>query len=226
MRALAIMKQRPPPPLRDPGETHLQPLDEHPRMLAARAGLQKLESRLKQAERRQRVAEAQLRGQTPTVPITERAEKLLAGGTVAAYAPAGEKEAALQERDILQHAIVAKRGEIEALRGELSFEVCKQFAPLAEDALRAALDAVDRLFLALDTGRLIRGKIHGAGYALNENALPMYQFDDAAVLGDSRRTGIDGEEISPGVFTPGRDLSCTPAARFRAWLRNKGLIDG
>jgi hypothetical protein len=222
MRAHA-MKLR---PLRDPTEVELQPMQDNPRYAAKFAELQALEARLKQSEHRQRVGEALRRGQKATVSVAERAKELLAGGQVVATTAPAEIEAALEERSILQQAIFEKRGELQALAAELSFEACKQFAPLAEDGLRSVLAAIDQLYVALEVGRQIRGKLAGAGYTLNENVLPIYQFADAAVLGDSRLSGISGKEISPGVFTPGRDLSCTPAFRFRAWLRQRGIIDG
>jgi hypothetical protein len=211
-------------PVKDPTEIELTPLAQHPRYVAALKDLRELEQRLAQAEQRQRVAEARRRGQKPTASLADRAKALVAGGHVPAGDPGDEIGAALEERNILHPAIVTKREELQTLAAELSFEVCKEFAPHAADALRAALAAADQLFAALEAGRVLRGRIIGAGFSINENALPVHPFSEAAVLGDSRLNGIPGSVIN-GVVVPGQSLSHTPAFRFRCWLRSKGIID-
>lgn len=191
--------------LRDPAQVDLAPLEQHPRFRAMREELSAIERRIAEAEHRQAVARARARGQQPTRPVEQRAEDLVGGGRVVVMPPAAESEAAEEELRILHAARCAKNEQLQALRSEISFEACRRFAPAHAEALRAALDASRQLHEALEVARTIRGRLAGAGYGLNDAALPVHMFPAGAAVGDPERFG-------------------TPAARFKSWLRERGII--
>ncbi|HVW69193.1 MAG TPA: hypothetical protein VHB68_09470 [Steroidobacteraceae bacterium] len=192
--------------LRDPTTIDLQPLEADPRHQTIRAELTALETRYREALQRLAVAQARARGQQPTRSVLDRAKALVAGGQIISLAPGAEIEAATDEMSVLAVAIVQKREQLSALAAEISFEVCQRFAVQNAEALRAALDAVTALHQALEVGRTIRGQLIGAGYSLNDAALPTNMFPAAAVLGDPERVGM------------------TPAALFKHWLADRGII--
>jgi hypothetical protein len=193
-------------PLRDPLEMTLPRIEENPRYAAVAAEISAIQARMKQAEQRERVAGARQRGQQPTRSLVERAADLLKGGTVVSSEPTGELEAAQQEQFILRKAEFAARDRLDAVVGELSHEACLKFAGLNADALRAALAAATDLHLSLEVARLIRGKLLGSGYWINDAALPTHMFPVAAAVGDPNRVGA------------------SPAALFKQWLRDRGVI--
>jgi hypothetical protein len=195
--------------LRDPAQVDLQPLEADPRYRKLRDELDQVEKRIALAERRRKIALARSRGQESTRSVAERAESLLAGGQVVVLPPATEIEAANEERSILAQARRAKCEEIEQLRSEISFEACQRFAPVIEDALRATLSALAELHQALDVQRVIRSRLIGSGYQLNESGLPTAQFLGAAAL--SAPGDPDAHSMSP-------------AGRLRDWMAAKGLI--
>jgi hypothetical protein len=203
MRAVAMK----PTPLRDPAAIEITRLDSHPGYIAKREELAAIERRIAESEHRAKVGNARARGQRPTKTIQEQAQALIAGGRVSLAPAAEEIGAAGEELYILHTARFEKVAELEALAGELSNEVCTQHAPLAENSLRAALAAAEQLFNALEAGRILRGKIIGAGYALNSTSLPIHMFPVASMIGDSR--------VGAG----------TPAAQLREWLIARGIID-
>lgn len=195
--------------LRDPAQTDLAPLEQDSRYSKVREELTALEKRYAESEKRLQVAKARGRGQAPTRTLAERATALLKGGTIVSLPPASEAEAASEELDILAKAIVTKREQLAALASEISFEVCQRFAAQNAEALRAALQAVTDLYQALEVTRVIRGRLIGAGYQLNESAIAVPRFISADVfsaLGDPERH------------------SNTPAGRFRDWLSERGII--
>lgn len=192
--------------MRDPAEVRLQPLAADPRYQEAAAELAALERRLEEAEKRERVARARLQGAQPTRSKLDRARDLVAGGTVIASTPPAELEAAEEEQHILRAAIAAHRDKLQQLASELSHAACTQFAALNAEALRAALEAATALHHALEAARVIRARLIAGGYSLNEAALPLNYFPAAAVLGDPDRVGL------------------TPAALFKQWLRDKGIL--
>jgi hypothetical protein len=202
MQATLKMTRR----LRDTAEMQLQPLQEHPKYRAAAEELAALEQRLAAAEQRERVAMARRRGQQPTRSILDRARDLVAGGSVVASTPASELEAAGEEQQILRRAINEQREKLAAIAGEVSHEVCARFAPAAKEALLAALEAVTQLHVALESGRVIRSRLIASGYTLDVDAIPVHMFPPGAALGDPDRVGM------------------TPAAIFKQWLRDKGVI--
>ncbi|MGH9641371.1 MAG: hypothetical protein ACRD3Q_02995 [Terriglobales bacterium] len=200
------MNARMKPRLLDPAEVELPPLAADRRYAAKFEELQRIEERIRQAERRELIARARRSGQQPTASALERAQALLGGGQISTSSPAAELGAALEERSVLQAAKLSKHAELDELRGAISGEVCARFATLHADALRAALAAATQLHQALEAGRVIRGKLIAGGYAISESQLPVHLFPDGAVLGDPERVGM------------------TPAARFKAWLEAKGII--
>ena len=202
--ALATMKRQ--TQLRDPAQVPLATLAEQPKYQALRAELAAIEQRLGLAEQRRKVALARARGQQPTRSAAQRAEDLVAGGTVMVLSPAAELEAAEEELGILHKARIAKNEQLQALAGELSAEACKQFAAQHAEALRAAAAAATALHDSLEVARVIRGRLIGAGYQLNEAAMPVHMFPAAAALGDPERVGM------------------TPAAQFKSWLTDKGIL--
>ncbi|HJS88697.1 MAG TPA: hypothetical protein VJ738_01890 [Steroidobacteraceae bacterium] len=193
--------------LRDPTHIDLQPLEQDPRYIKVRQELDAIKARIELSERRRKIAEARNRGAQPTRSVESRAQDLVAGGQVVVLPPAAELEAADEELLILHKARCSKNEELDRVRSEISFEICQQFAPLNADAMRHALDAAAALFQALEAARVIRGRLIGAGYQVNETALPVHHFPAAAALGDPDRGGA------------------TPAGMFKAWMRDKGLID-
>jgi hypothetical protein len=109
---------------------------------------------------------------------------------------------------VLHRAIVGKREEIAALVAELSREVCSRFAAESAAAYRQVLEAVTALHAGLEYQRVLRARLIAAGYELNDSALPMHQFVQAAALGD------------PNVHVSGNN----PAASFRDWCIQRGVI--
>jgi hypothetical protein len=193
-------------PLRDPAETELPKLADDPRYKAVANELAALETRFDQAKRREDVAKARRRGQQPTRSIAARAKDLLAGGTIIGSSPESELEAAFEEQLVLRKAIDKTREALERIAGEISFDVCKQFASLNAEALRNALEAATGLHEALEVTRVIRARLIAAGYQPNEAALPTHWFPAGAALGDPARVGM------------------TPAAIFKQWLIERGIL--
>lgn len=192
--------------LRDPVEADIPKLDANPKYRVAVAELAALEGRLAEAEKRQRVAEARRRGHKPTASLADRAAALVSGGSVTAFSADAEHAAADEERAILRAAIFEQRAKVDALVGELSFEVCKRLAPLNAEALVNALLATQSLFDALESNRVLRSRILTAGYQLNSTAMPTHIFPAACTLGDPDRVGL------------------TAAATFKSWLAANGII--
>jgi len=192
--------------LRDPAEVKLGRIDEHPKYQAAAAELAALERRFEEAQRRERVAEARRRGQKPTTSMAARAAALLKGGTIVSASAEAELEASSEEQFILRKAIFAARDKLDQIAGEISFETCKQLAPLNADALRNALAAATELHQALEVARVIRSRLLAGGYQLNATALPVHIFPAGATLGDPDRVGL------------------TPAALFKTWLVEHGIV--
>jgi hypothetical protein len=193
-------------PLRDPVEVDIPILAANPRHKVVADEVAALEARFAEAERRYRVARARARGQgSPTRSIAERAKDLMAGGTVISSTPAAELAAAEEEMTILRQAIFAARDRLNAIAGEISREVCKRLAPLNREALLNALAAAEGLSEALEANRVLRGRLIGAGYEINECELPTNHFPCAVVLG------------SPD------DVGRSPAWFFKKWLTDKGI---
>jgi hypothetical protein len=192
--------------LRDPAEMKLPRLEEDPRYRAVAEELTALETRLAEAERRERVGEARRRGQKPTRGTLERARDLVAGGSIVASDPQAEIAAATEEQLILREACNEKREQLAAVRGAISFEACKKFAEANADALRNALEAATQLHIALEVGRVIRGMLIGSGYELNAAVLAIHMFPAGAALGDPDRVGM------------------TPAAMFKQWLIDRAIV--
>jgi len=193
-------------PLRDPAEIKIERIEEHPKYQAAQDEFAALERRFEEAQRRERVALARQRGQLSTVSPADRARALVAGGAITSSSPVAELEAAREEMVILRQAMFAARDKLDAIAGEISREVCERFAAMNAEAMRAALEAATALHTALEANRILRGRLIGAGYSLNESVLPTHMFPAGAVLGDPDRVGM------------------TPAAMFKQWLRDKELI--
>lgn len=194
-------------PLRDPTEIELPPmLVDHPQYRPVAAEFEALQARLKEAERREKIADARASGQQPTKSIAERAKALVSGGSVIASSPAAEKAAAIEEQNLLSQAIQAKREELDALAGKISFEIERRFAPMSAEAKRNALEHAKGLHESLEVDRKIDGLLIGRGYSLNDAARPRHLFPDGAKLGDPDRVGM------------------TPAALFKQWLHDKGII--
>jgi hypothetical protein len=181
-------------------------MEEHPKYKAAHAEIVALEHRFEEAQRRERVAKARARGQAPTRSIVDRAKDLLAGGTIVNASAEAELAASGEEQFILRKAIFAARDRLDQIAGEISFELCKQLAPLNADALRNALAAATELHQALEVARVIRGRLIAGGYQLNAEALPTHWFPAGAALGDPDRVGM------------------TPAAMFKQWLIEQGIV--
>jgi hypothetical protein len=158
--------------LRDPADMPLPKLDDDARYRAAAEELAALDRRFAEAEQRERVAKARQRGQQPSRPLLDRAKDLLAGGRIVNSSPADELDAAFEEQLILRKAINEKREKLTALRGELSFAVCKKFALLNADALRNAFEATVALFEALEANRVLRGRLIGSGYTIEAGRSP------------------------------------------------------
>ncbi len=193
--------------LRNPAIIELTPLTEHPRMRPLLDREAANNKRTAQATHREKVALARLRGDArPSRPAEMRAADLEAGGSVTILPPDAELAAAREELTILNAGRIDILQQIERLKSELSFEACQQFAPMNADALRQALDSATSLFQALEAARVIRGRLLGAGYQLNETALPVHQFPAGAALGDPERRSL------------------TPAGMFRDWLAERGII--
>lgn len=192
--------------LRDPAQTDLQPRDADPRYQRVRDELTALEKRRAESEKRRKIAQARNRGQQPTRSLSDRALSLVNGGQISSLPPASELEAADEELRILSGAIVQKREELAAVAAELSFEACQKFSTQNAEALRAALQAATELHQALEFCRLIRGRLIGMGYGINDSALPTHWFPAAAVLGDPDRVGM------------------TPANKFKQWLKDRGIL--
>jgi hypothetical protein len=192
--------------LRDPAEVKFERLEEHPKYQAAHAELEKLTRRFEEAQQRERVALARRRGQLSTVSPEARAQALVAGGAIKSSSPAAELEAAQEEMDILRQAMFTAHERLEAIAGELSYELCKRLAPLNAEALVNAHYAAQALHDALESNRVLRARIITAGYTLSDSAMPRHDFPTACMLGDPDRVGM------------------TPAAMFKTWLADRGII--
>jgi hypothetical protein len=193
-------------PLKDPSEVELERIDQDPRYKAVAAEYGAIEARLAEAERRQRIAQARSRGQQSTTSFLDRAAALISGGQVIAATPRAELEASGEEIEILYRALGAKREELDTVGGEISFEACSRFAPMNAAALVNALEAATELHQALEVARVIRARLITGGYQLNATALPTHWFPTGAAVGDPDRVGQ------------------TPAAMFKTWLRDNGII--
>jgi hypothetical protein len=198
--ALKLMK-----PLRDPAEADLPPITSDPKYAAELEALHALEKRFAQSETRRRIGLARRKGQRPTRSAAQRAQSLLAGGEVRIAPPEVEVQNAEEEMDILKAAICAQHEKLDALRSELSFAACSRFSQLNDEALRAALAAVEQLHAALESGRVVRVRLISAGFVLNETALALEQFPAGCVLG------------SP-------DDGRSPAWLFKQRLRARGIV--
>jgi hypothetical protein len=192
--------------LLDPAEVKLERLKQHPKYRAAHAELAALERRFDEAQQRERVAIARARGQRPTTSTAERVRRLVAGGSIASSSTTGELEAAAEEMVILRQAMFAAREKLDAIAGEISREVCQRFVAMHRAALVAALDAATHLHTALHANRILRGRLIGAGYSVNESVLPTHLFPAGSAVGDPAAVGM------------------SPAALFKAWLEEKGII--
>lgn len=203
MRAATVMKSK---AILDPAEIPLKAASEHPRYRALAGEIEQFEKRLRQAEQREAVAEARSRGQEPTVSLADRAKALLAGGSVMVNAPAAELAAAREERQVLHRAIIAKREELEAVKGELATaEAYPAFLPTMEDACRMVDAALEALFTGLEIGRVCRARLLAGGYPLLDASLPIHMLPAAAVLGNPRQSG-------------------TIASNYRQWCRARGIV--
>ena len=202
---LRVMNRR----LRDPARIELTPLDQDPRYIKVVEELRALEERAKQSEHTLEVARARMRGETPSRPAAERAAALVSGGRVTTTAPETMAAAAKEELTILGPAIVTKRSELAQVRDALSFEACQVFEAVNAEALVAAHEALGALHQALDVTRVVRGRLIGGGYVLNESALSIPSFIGAATIGSA------GDPEAQ---------SMSAAGRFRDWLKKRGLL--
>lgn len=200
-----IMNRR----LRDPSRLELVPLEQDPRYVKVSEELHALEDRNRKAEHRLRVARARQRGESPSRSFEDRAQALLKGGHVAVSPPESEAAAAREEMDILGRAIVAKREELAQVRDLASREACERFEEINVEALLTAHEALSGLFQALEVSRVIRGRLAGAGYTINESALSVPRFLGAAAIGAA------GDPAAQ---------SMSAAGRFREWLRSRNLL--
>lgn len=192
--------------LRDPAQVELQPINQHPRMRELLDRQARLRTRTEQAENRQKTAVARIRGTAQTLrPPEMRAADLVAGGSVQIHPAEAELIAAQEELEILNAGRLKILEDIETVKGELSRETCRQFASVNAEGLRQALSAVEALHEALESLRVMRGKLMGAGFSINETELPINVFPHGAALGDPNRAG-------------------TPAYSFKVWLKQKKII--
>lgn len=200
-----IMNRR----LRDPGRIEILPLEQDPRYAKVADELRALEERLRESEHTVQVARARLRGETPSRPIADRAAALLKGGRVTLMPPEASLAAAKEEIEILSRAISAKREELAQVREALSFEACEMFESINAEALLAAHESLAGLHQALDVTRVIRGRLIGAGYVLNEHALSVPRFLGAEAIGAA------GDPAAQ---------SMSAAGRFREWLQKRNIL--
>jgi hypothetical protein len=194
-------------PLIDSAEIKVPELRENPRYKAAAKELADLMDRRDKSVRRQRIAVARSRGQKPTGTILDRAQALVKGGEIAGFTPATETEAALEEQKILTLAICEAQEKLDAIVGEITFEVCARYADKNAENLRAALEHAAALYKALHNNSVLRGKLIGAGYAVSDPALPINLFPAGFALGNP-------------------DDESTPAGQFKSWLRVRKILRG
>jgi hypothetical protein len=207
---------------RDPAAIELPPIDQDARFAKVLGEIRALEERHAAADRRKKVAQARLRGEEPTRSFAERAAALLKGGQVAAVPAEAEYAAANEELEILWRTLTAKRGELEQVRAELSLAACSLFAPSLEDSYRGVLEALGALHNNLEVGRVIAGRIVGAGYLVTEWSLPIPR---PMPLGNGNWSTARSSDLN--IFAlPGdpEGHSHTAAGRFKDWLRDRGIL--
>lgn len=177
--------------LLDPAELTIESPFDDPRYKALTDEIAVLEEQLKQAEK-------------PTPSIAERVRDLLAG----VARPQGESaELSLEEQSTLALALAIQelKEKRTLAKGEIDFELCQKYAPIEADGHRNAQAAALALYQALQSHRVLRGRLMSAGININESAMPIHLFPDAAALGSPDQAG-------------------TPLWRYIQWLVDKEMI--
>ncbi len=175
--------------IRDPAEVPLKSLEENPQYRAITEELARIDRRFKQANQREEVAKARLRGERPTTSLAARAEALKAGGTVVSLPAEAELVSAREEQEILGHDLSKEREKLTALLSEISHEDNKLFGPINTEAHRLVSEGLTLLFRGFEIGRVIHARLVTAGRQYNEHALPLPRFGLAEQLGDPDRPG-------------------------------------
>jgi hypothetical protein len=177
--------------LRDPDTLEIARIDDDPAYAALLAELKSLEQRLKETEARRRRARARAAGGRPARSVVERAQDLVRGGQVPPFDAVAELAAADQEEfEILLPAINALRALLDDLRADLSLAVCTRVRDRHDEALVAALHAMEDLAAAFDTAAAIRARVIAAGYnSPPDGALPTLLPHAAQLLGNPAHFG-------------------------------------
>lgn len=165
-------------------------IDQDPAYKSALAELTALERRLAETEQRRQRAKARLRGAKPAGSPLERARKLLQGGQIGAVDPADDVNAANEEEfSILRPALRAATAELDEIAGNLSFAASEKLQPHYVAAVKAALQAMTDLAVALDTLSAVRARLRERGYTPSEGILPSGVPRAAIALGSPDAVG-------------------------------------
>jgi hypothetical protein len=201
MRAAVKLQNLP-----DPAEADIPHIETNAKVIALMAELAKRKNRLAEAKQREKVAGARQKGQRPTASLADREEALLAGGSITATSPDAEKDAALEEQTVLEAGIQKLQEKLDALKGELSFELGKRLNPINQAAHVNVLYHAQGMHDSLQVKRVLYSRIQAAGYTLNETAMPRHDFPEGSKLGDPSH------------------LTLSFAGQLRVWLQDRGWI--
>ena len=185
-----MMKNRSLPPLPDPASISIPRIESDAEYRALLDQQAALERRLAAAQQRRARAQSLARGVSPGRSPVARALDLLRGGEVPAIDPAREIEASDREiHEILRPALMALNEQLEQRRGVLSYEACKKVEAVHNDALRAAVRAMEDLNVAFSVASGIRARVRAAGFEPLEGVLFPWLPPGAAILGDGISDG-------------------------------------
>jgi hypothetical protein len=190
-------------PTRDPAEIPFPMPADNPRYQAKLAEIAQREQRLAEAEKRERVAHARLSGQPPTRNLADRARDLVAGGRVSATDPAAEINAAQDEQRTLKHDLNVKREELNAIVGDLAYELQLKLRAFTDEAQRNVLAGAEIMFQGLEVVRTIYARLIAAGYPHNSTAMPIVGFSAAVALGDPARCGTQANMYREALIAKG-----------------------
>ena len=185
----------------------LTPLSDRPDYAESLSELQELEKlhAEKEAERRRLLARA--RGAAIKRSATERARDLLAGGRID-KAPVGSAIQALDEElAILRDAIGVKTRQLDVVARDAAYEESQKFVPQFNEAMRAALEAMEALAGAFNSAAGLADELRRFGYRPSSVLLPDLAPEAARNLGD-----------------PNGAVGSSQASRFRRELENRGIV--
>jgi hypothetical protein len=113
----------------------------------------------------------------------DRAADLIKGGYIPGTSLADEIAACAEEAKVLFPAIQKLRQELADIVADRSFEICRRYQQENAQHHRALLDAMVHARAAADAILGLRARLTGAGYRVNEHALPGFLPNFVYALG-------------------------------------------